>query len=63
MYPEASLVDHVALTLYAMNINNADDFELTEKESKQWFGSAVSSNNASIACSCLFTLDVEPTCT
>ena len=55
---KASLVDHVTLALDIMDMNNADDFELAEKENKQWFGSAVNSNDTSIACLCLFTLNV-----
>ena len=43
MDSEGFLVDHVALVLDPMDINNANDFELIEKESKQLFGSAVSS--------------------
>ena len=49
MDPEASPVNHVVLALDAMDIDDAGDFKLTEEESKQWFGSAVSSNDASIA--------------
>ena len=41
-----------------MNIDDEDDFKLMEKESKQWFGGAVSSNDTSIACLYLFTLNV-----
>ena len=46
---KASPVDHVALALDVMDIDNAEDFELTEEESKQQFGSVVSSNDISIA--------------
>ena len=53
-----SSIDHVALALDTMDMNDADDFELTEKESKQWFGGAVGSNDISITCLCLFTLNV-----
>ena len=31
---KASSIDHVALALDAMDMNNADDIELAEKESK-----------------------------
>ena len=36
---QASFIDHVVLALDAMGIDNADDFELTEEQSKQQFGS------------------------
>ena len=49
MNPKDSPIDHVVLALDAMEINAADDFELTEKESKQWFGSAIRRNDVSIA--------------
>ena len=55
---KTSSADHVALALDTMDMNDADDFELTEKESKQRFVSAISSNNISIACLCLFTLNI-----
>ena len=40
---------------------DADDFELTEKKSRQQFGSVVNSNDVSIACVCLFTMYTECT--
>ena len=39
---EAFPINHVALVLDTMDIDNAEDLELTEEESKQRFGSAVS---------------------
>ena len=45
----AFLIDHVVLALDAMDIDDAEDFELTEEWSKQQFGSAVGNKDASIA--------------
>ena len=49
---EASPINHVALALDVMDIDNAEDLELTEEESKQWFGNAICSNDVSIAITC-----------
>ena len=54
---EDSPVNHVALALDTMDISTADDFKLTEKESKQQISSAVNSDT-SIGCLCLFTLNL-----
>ena len=42
---KASPVDYVALALDGMDIGDEEDFVITEKESKQWFGSAVGSKD------------------
>ena len=49
---EAFLVNHAVLALDTVDINDADDFELVRKESKQWFGRALSGNDISTACIC-----------
>ena len=46
---KSSLIDHVALPLDNVDIHSSDDLKLTDKENKQWFGIAVSSNDISIA--------------
>ena len=43
--PEAYSINHIALVLDAMGVDNAEDFKYTEEESKQQSGSVVSSND------------------
>ena len=52
MDPEASLVDHAALTLDTMDIDDSKDFKLTEEESKPLFGSAASMQQRRLHCNC-----------